>query len=147
MRYPRIIALRAVPHTAFLIAAIHLVAAISFLLLTPTRPAWTLGGLALTGVSLLASLRRARDDRVVALELGDDGRLRFPDRPDVEGRPCGRLADFGAVRWLEWREEPSGRLRALMLWRTACDAEDWRALGVWLRHRVPRGREGLSDAA
>lgn len=145
MRYPRTIALRRVPHGTLLIAAIHLVAAISFVHLYAQRPLWTVGGLALLLASLLVVLQGARRAGVAVIELGDDGLLRFPGRPEVEGQPCGRMADFGVLLWLEWRESPSGRRRALMLWRAACADEDWRALGLWLRHKT-RPPQGLSDA-
>src|SRR5690606_36088555 len=104
------------------------------------------GTLLLAGLVLAA--RRLRRDRVRDIELGDDGLLRSTDSPGVEGRPCGRLADFGVVRWLEWREPASGRHRACMVWRTECSREDWRAPGIWLRHKaevVPT--RAISDAA
>lgn len=141
MRYPRTIVVRASPRSFILIAAIHLVAAISFAhLLHESR--WSGGGLLLLAFSFSLSWWAIRRNAVSCIELGDDGLLRFPDR-DGEGQPCGRMADFGAVRWLEWRE---GRRRfALVLWRAECSAEDWRALGAWLRHKAALRGAPLSD--
>lgn len=147
MRYPRIIVQRAAAHGFILIAAIHLVAAISFVHLLDSRPLWAVGGLLLVGLALMASLRAMRRTACHEIELGDDGCLRFPDRPGVDGRPCGRMADFGVMRWLEWHESPVGHRRALMLWRAACTPEDWRALGIWLRHKAAHAARDLSDAA
>ena len=148
MRYPRIIAICPGPRTPAVIAAIHLVAAISFVHLFPVGPGSALAGSALLLASHGLAVWRLRRDRVGGIELGDDGLLRFPGSPGVEGRPCGRLADFGVLRWLEWRELTSGRQRACMVWRTECSREDWQALGIWLRHKaevVPT--RAISDAA
>lgn len=142
MRYPRLIAVRTSPRSLTLIAAIHLVAAISFAHLA-FEPALALVGLLLLAFSFGLSWLALRRNAMSCIELGDDGLLRFPER-DGEGQPCGRRADFGVLRWLEWRE---GRRRhALMLWRAECSQEDWRALGVWLRHKATQA-ESLSDAA
>jgi hypothetical protein len=141
MRFPRVIVVRASPRSFMLIAAIHLVAAIPFghLLFDPR---WILAGLFMLAVSFGLSWWSIRRD-VLCIELGDDGLLRFPERAG-EGLPCGRLADFGLVRWLEWRE---GRRRfALMLWRVECSGGDWRALGAWLRHKAATKEVDLSDA-
>lgn len=142
MRYPRLIAVRASPRSLSLIAAIHLVAAISFAHLV-LDPALAVAGLLLLVSCFGLSWRAVRHNAVTCIELGEDGVLRFPQR-DGEGQPCGRRADFGLVRWLEWRE---GRRRhALMLWRAECSQEDWRALGVWLRHKAAQQALPVSDA-
>lgn len=142
MRYPRSIAVRASARSFILIAAIHLIAAISFahLVFAP--------GLAAAGLLLLVfcfglSWRAVRRNAVSCIELGEDGVLRFAQR-DAEGQPCGRRADFGLVRWIEWQE--GRRHHALMLWRAECSQEDWRALGVWLRHKASPQASRLSDA-
>ncbi|MDX5446558.1 MAG: hypothetical protein LPJ87_10975 [Zoogloeaceae bacterium] len=143
MRYPRAIVVRASSRSFMLIAAIHLIAAISFVHLL-FEPGWVAAGVCLLATSFGLSWWVIRRNAISCIELGDDGLLRFPDR-DGEGRPCGRLADFGLVRWLEWRE---GRRRvALMLWRSECSADDWRALGVWLRHKTAMQEPEFSDAA
>jgi hypothetical protein len=142
MRYPRVIAVRSSARSLILIAAIHLVAAISFVHLV-FRPEWLIAGVLALTLGFGLSWRAMRRNAVSLVELGDDGCLRFPGS-EVEGRPCGRSADFGWLRWLEWRE---GRRRvALMLWQADLSPEDWRALGIWLRHKAARKPVPISDA-
>ncbi|MDX5446420.1 MAG: hypothetical protein LPJ87_10255 [Zoogloeaceae bacterium] len=142
MRYPRSIAVRSSHRSLILIAATHLVAAISFAHLPFGFSACA--GLVLVALSSVCSWHALRRNVDSCIELGDDGLLRFPER-DAEGVPCGRLTDFGAVRWLVWQED--GGLRSRMLWRADCTAEDWRSLGVWLRHKTALRGAGVSDVA
>lgn len=145
MRYPRTIVVSPSSRSLGLIAAIHLVAAISFVQLPGV--VWPVVGGLVVLLSFVACARACSRNMPRLIELGDDGLLRFPESEGDEARPCGRMADFAWLRWLEWRELSSGRCRALMLWRAECSAEDWRTLGVWLRHKAVSRPEPLSDEA
>lgn len=144
MRYPRTIAVRRSWHPLLLIAAIHLVAAISFVSLLPAA-GWVVGGLLVLGGSATHALARVRRDALARIELGDDGLLYLPDEEGEGYGLSARPTDFGWARWLQWREE-GGRGRAVMLWRAQCSGEDWRALGLWLRHKAVLPGAELSDA-
>ena len=145
MRYPRTIVVSPSSRSLGLVAAIHLIAAISFAQLPGV--VWPVVGGVLVLLSFAAFARACSRSVPGLIELGDDGLLRFPEGEGGEARPCGRMADFVWLRWLEWRELSSGRRRALMLWRAECSTEDWRTLGVWLRHKTASRPEPLSEEA
>lgn len=136
MRYPR--ALDASPsfRSVWLIAAIHLVAAISLVYLS-RQPVWLVGlALALAaslGGSLILWYRRRGETWV----LGDDGVL-VVRRGVVEreARLVAPVTDFGWAVWMVWREPDRRNRRARMLLRADFATEDWRALGLWLRHKA-----------
>ncbi|AUN94373.1 YgfX family protein [Pseudazoarcus pumilus] len=136
MRYPR--ALDASPSFRFvwLIAAIHLVAALSLIYLW-RQPLWLAAGMLALVVLLSASLFHWRRRRGETWVLGDDGVL-IVRRAGIEreARLAGPATDFGWAVWVVLREQDRRLRSARMLLRADFVAEDWRALGLWLRHKA-----------
>tara|TARA_R110002049_G_scaffold115861_2_gene268128 strand:- start:365 stop:808 length:444 start_codon:yes stop_codon:yes gene_type:complete len=136
MRYPRVLDASPSLRLVWLIAAIHLVAAISLAYLW-RQPVWlAAGGVALVA-SLAASLIRWHRCRGERWTLGDDGAL-FVRRAGVahEAWIAGPATDFGWAVWVVWREADRHTRRARMLLRADFSSDDWRALGLWLRHKA-----------
>ncbi len=124
----------------FLIAAIHLVAAIAFLLVLNHALTGMLLILAL-GVSVALSITRDRSRSNRVLVLGDGGVLDVRSSAGtVSVRVLPGSADFGWAIWLQWREIEAegngvhGSSDAMMLLPDCVSGDDWRHLRIWLRH-------------
>lgn len=131
-----------------MIAAIHLVAAIACLM---AKPSAAVGAavLALLGLSAALLVRRERRLADAAIVLEDSGLLGLGlHGRSSRGAPLAGCTDFGWAIWLQWRElatagAPKRRVSALMLLPDHVeDAEHWRQLRIWLRHKCATG---LSD--
>lgn len=143
MRYPLRIELRSSKRMIFLNAAIHLVAAFSFLR-SSFHAAWIILALAVLGWSFWRGLRHEEAKGLCALTLEDGGGLRL-ERLDGEarGQALGSSADFGWALWLHWRGSGSGGRRgALMLLPDNLGESAWRGLRIWLRHKAGAGPDG-----
>jgi hypothetical protein len=154
MRYPLILTLRPSRWALVLIAALHLVAAIAFVL-SSLEPA--LRGLALLvlGVSLWRAVQNERNKAGRVLVLDDCGLLGFGAPGDEgAGRPLPGCADFGWAIWLQWQDAAASRAArllpaSLMLLPDNVPSATWRAVRAWLRHKAAaasiapaRGGEG-----
>jgi toxin CptA len=147
MRYPRTIDLS--PSLLYSLlpgAAIHLVAAFAFLSLF-RQPLWLLVGLSVVVVSAVASALSWRRRQGEVAELGDDGRLLVSLGGVEQEAAIVAVTDFGWARWVTWREEGARRTRARMLLRGDFASDQWRALGVWLRHKAPVGGDDPFNVA
>lgn len=131
------------------IAAIHLLTAIGFLLAISLLLAS--GAIVLLAISFLCVLWGHCQRQGEHLRLEDDGTLTvFRGSLEVAGRVVGSPTDAGWAVWVIWQEEGAWMSHARMLLRADFTQEDWRALGLWLRHRAAvagRGEERFSDAA
>jgi hypothetical protein len=135
MHYPRVLELSASYRLVCLIAATHGVAAISFVHLL-RQPAWLAGGLAALALSVALSLRAWYPGRET-LVLEDNGELLARDAlGDRPLRLAGPVTDFGWAVWLGWHEPGARVRRSRMLLRADFTPGDWRALGLWLRHKA-----------
>ncbi|KON79815.1 hypothetical protein PA01_15250 [Azoarcus sp. PA01] len=139
MRYPLELPLRPSRQALALIAAIHTIAAIAFLLSSFSAPA--LGSvLFVLAVSLFAGLRveLRKTDRVLTLE--NDGTLR--DRGEVAMLvPETGCTDFGWAVWLQWRRDEADGAGArgrgsIMLLPDNLPEGHWRGLRIWLRQKA-----------
>ncbi len=137
-----ILSFRSSRRLQLLIAAIHLVAAISFLHLDGSWWLQLLVSGAL-GLSCLHTVRRNDVARVARIRLEDDGSMALErtGAATVVVRALPSTTDFGWAVWLHWQAlaEERGRSRAAkgaeMLLPDQCSADEWRRLRVWLRHR------------
>jgi len=141
MRYPLELELAPSRRALVLIAAIHLVAAIAFLLSSLPGPLRILALVALGG-SLLVARRGERAKAGLLIVLDDSGKLvvRRADAAE-EAQPERGCADFGWAIWLQWRvvdaSDPRARRRAaMMLLPDNVPASAWRGLRIWLKHKA-----------
>lgn len=154
MRYPLILSLRPSRWALLLIAALHLVAAIAFLI-SSLEPAWRALALLVLGVSLWRAARGEWNKAGRVLVLNDAGLVGFGAPGDEgAGRPLPGCADFGWAIWLQWRDvsaSPAARTlpASLMLLPDSVPPATWRAVRAWLRHKAAaaagpsaKGREG-----
>ena len=135
MQYPLRIELRISKRLIRLNAAIHLIAAFSFLL-SAFHPLAILAVWAVLAWSFWRGVRQEEAKGLLALVLGDDGGLQL-DTVDGEmhGRALGSSVDFGWALWLHW-EGRERRRGALMLMPDSLGPVGWRGLRVWLRHKA-----------
>lgn len=85
------------------------------------------------------------------LILADDGTCRWGDASAAHALVVG-VTDFGWAVWLRAANRgglaadvPAGRGGVLMLLSDQMSADDWRALRVWVRHKVRPPEEGVSE--
>lgn len=137
MRYPLRIELRSSRRAVWLNAAIHSVAAFSFLQSSfhPALIAVVIAGLVW---SLRRSFKREAAKGLGALTLEDGPSLRFEDAlGERRGVIDGRSADFGWALWLRWKGLGAGsRGGALMLLPDNLNENAWRGLRIWMRHKT-----------
>lgn len=140
MRHPLECRFRPSLRLQFLIAAIHLVAAIAFLA-SSLAPALIVAVVAALGVSACLSVVGERRRAGATVVLEESGLLTVCDRGrTVCATPLPSCTDFGWAVWLHWRELAGGqgvrpRTGALMLLPDHVDAATWRLLRIWLRHK------------
>lgn len=147
--FPRTLSIAPSGRTLIPLAVLHAFAASGFLTALPLLLAsGAIGLLAFSFLSLLW-VRHARQNEFLRLE--DDGLLTvFRDGVAVTARVTGSPTDAGWAVWLRWQEEGAWMTHARMLLRADFTQDDWRALGIWLRHRAvtaKRDAEQFSDAA
>ncbi|MBA4743539.1 MAG: hypothetical protein H2060_12625 [Azoarcus sp.] len=147
MRYPRVLEVSPSFRLVCLIAVTHLVAAISLLHLW-RQSGWLAAGVIALAASLAGSMSLWRRRRGETWTLGDDGVL-VVRRAGVEHevRIAGPVTDFGWAVWVVWREPDRRTQCSRMLMRADFGTEDWRALGLWLRHKARDGGEAPFSAA
>lgn len=143
MQYPLRIELRASRRMIWLNAAIHLVAALSFLQ-SAFHPAVLVVAWAVLAWSFRHGVRREEAKGLAALTLGDDGALHVESVDgEVRGRALGSSVDFGWALWLHW-EGRERRRGALMLLPDNLGETGWRGLRIWMRHKSFRPESGTS---
>ncbi|MGL1834976.1 protein YgfX [Rhodocyclaceae bacterium SMB388] len=129
-------------HRQFMIAAIHLVAAISVSQLPLSLAALACMGLVIA-VAGVVSVWRDGVQAMPSLDFAGDGSVAIAaDDGRVQARLLPSSTDFGWAIWLHWREQTPadhrGRRRrrsgALMLMPDQCTAGEWRQFRIWLRH-------------
>jgi len=148
MRYPQQVVLTPSRYLLALVAAIHLVAAIAFLLSSIPGPVQTATLLALAA-SAWQTLRRewARNGHVLILE--DSGLMGVSrGEPGLSGSamPLPGCTDFGWAVWLQWQWADRPRRRgwtdaSAMLLPDSMNRDAWRSLRIWLRHKAARGTD------
>ena len=140
MRYP--VEIRLVPsrRALFLVAAIHLIAAIAFLLSALPWAVRILALIALSG-SLFMALRAEQAKAAFLIVLENSGMLAVRGETEImQAAPERDCADFGWAVWLQWRTcaSPEARRRptAMMLLPDNLPAGLWRVLRIWLKHKA-----------
>ena len=139
MRYPLQFTLTPSRQVIFMIAAIHLIAAIAFLLL-PVSWWIKVPVLLILGASffLATAAEREKLDRVLILDESGSlahGRKGF----FLRARPQPGCVDLGWAIWLRWQLVSTTPRRrpisgAMMLLPDNIAEQEWRSLRVWLRH-------------
>lgn len=140
MRYPLELRLRPSRRAILLIAAIHLIAAIAFLLM----PSWWIKVpmILILGMSLAFAITTERQKLDRILILDESGSLTYGRKGFfLRARPQPGCADFGWAIWLRWRLVSTAPRRravsgAMMLMPDNLERQDWRAVRAWLRHRA-----------